>query len=191
VNQSLSSYTFTPNNDPETWLSQVWNGSTWVNNAKQVITYNSSNVRLNKTYQTWSAANNTWNNQSIETYTFNAYNYIDELQSNTWHPATSTYTNSSYQKYYLSCVDFTGIQENTTGALSIEVYPNPCEQLLHIKLPVNADKVKVYNLAGSLVMEQNAGESLDISHLSAGIYQLQVVHKDGSPAGSARFVRQN
>jgi hypothetical protein len=169
----------------------VWSGGNWVNSSKQFITYNSNNVRLNKSSQTWNTSTNNWSNSSIETYTFNAHNFINDVQTNTWNQASSTYTNYSYQHYYLSCSDPDGLAENRAGRLTLQVYPNPSETLLHIKLPDNASRLRVFNLSGSLVLEQGSSESVDVSGLCPGIYQLTVFRKDGMPVGSARFVRQN
>ncbi len=57
-------------------------------------------------------------------------------------------------------------------ATRIFVYPNPSESEVHIKVPasVEVENIKLYNVLGQLVQEQDFSETIDISKLSTGMH---------------------
>ncbi|MDO9000280.1 T9SS type A sorting domain-containing protein [Sediminibacterium sp.] len=87
----------------------------------------------------------------------------------------------------ISCV---GIIELAANNASFNVYPNPAIDNVTLKMKVakNIDvAIEVYDLAGKLVLKQNANftkenseYNLNIANLSKGIYSLKVVSKEGS-----------
>ncbi len=65
------------------------------------------------------------------------------------------------------------------------VYPNPASETLHIRpgeSPVL--KVKLYDMAGNLILSEPYREMLDISYLKGGIYILELVY---TSKGSSQF----
>ena len=75
-----------------------------------------------------------------------------------------------------------GIENPSSDAPSF--YPNPVEDVVHF---VNADNVKIYNIAGVLV-ESSEGNisSVDLSHLTKGIYIVKM-GKNGVVMNSRLF----
>jgi len=55
-------------------------------------------------------------------------------------------------------------------ANGITVYPNPSEGIVHINVPnsVEIESIKIYNVLGQLVKEQDFSETIDINKLSTG-----------------------
>lgn len=87
--------------------------------------------------------------------------------------------------------------ENSTAA-SLKVYPNPVTSTLFFKSDINiADiSVKIYNVAGELVLENNATKltesecfTLDVSELTRGNYVYLVQLDDLAISG--QFVKEN
>ncbi len=63
----------------------------------------------------------------------------------------------------------------------VKLYPNPAADYVSIASDNPAVSVKVYNSAGELVLEEDeVGESVDISHLSNGVYSVRVKTQDAS-----------
>jgi len=76
---------------------------------------------------------------------------------------------------------------------AINLFPNPAGDQLNISMDgVNRKtQIKVYNLMGKLVMQQESANSLiqlNISKLSAGIYLVNV--NDGKETRSAKFIKK-
>ena len=67
-------------------------------------------------------------------------------------------------------------------AESFKLYPNPVESILHIRssMDVKIDKIEIYTLLGKRVNRINEPQkSIDISHLSKGIYLLNIITEKG------------
>lgn len=70
------------------------------------------------------------------------------------------------------------LEENEAAAAAI--YPNPANDVLNIELKEQKDlTVKIYDLAGKVVLNQNFGltgeQTLDISGFAPGMYNVQVI----------------
>lgn len=76
------------------------------------------------------------------------------------------------------------VDENCDGELvstfnvlpaSIKVYPNPVQQVLTIESAQSISQIRLLTITGKLLMEKiNGTNSVDLSHLPAGIYFLQL-----------------
>ncbi|MFQ3575522.1 MAG: T9SS type A sorting domain-containing protein [Cytophagales bacterium] len=66
--------------------------------------------------------------------------------------------------------------------VSVEVFPNPTQNIIHLKdNGNNITKVEVLNIQGLLVhTESNPSESLNIGHLKSGVYLLSVYDESGN-----------
>jgi hypothetical protein len=84
--------------------------------------------------------------------------------------------------------------EDVSSKFGINIFPNPADDQLNVSVEGvdNRSEIKVYNLMGKLVMQQQGnGDSitqLNISKLSAGFYLVNV--SDGKVTRSAKFVKQ-
>lgn len=84
-----------------------------------------------------------------------------------------------------------GITDVASGK-TIQVYPNPAKDVLHFGLnssePVN---VAIYNTTGQAVANatlNNAGNSIQVSSLPAGVYYIQL--SGNGMSGTTKFVKQ-
>lgn len=88
------------------------------------------------------------------------------------------------------CTENVGIEE-IVAKEGVAVHPNPASTELFIstvnEMPVH---VKVYDMVGHLVMEQNMATRLDISDLAPGSYSLVIVDENKAAQAHARFVKQ-
>ena len=86
----------------------------------------------------------------------------------------------------------TEAEVNVNPNFTINLFPNPAGDQLNVWVDGVQKKtvIKVYNLMGKLVMQQESGNTLtqlNISRLSAGFYLLHV--NDGKVTRSAKFVK--
>jgi hypothetical protein len=90
-------------------------------------------------------------------------------------------------------VTTTATMENMNPSFTINLFPNPAGDQLNVSVEGvhNKAEIRVYNLMGKLIMQQesvNALTQLNVSKLSAGFYLVHV--NDGIETRSAKFVKQ-
>jgi hypothetical protein len=76
-----------------------------------------------------------------------------------------------------------GVNDNSSFEFS--VYPNPSNGLINIQSEIAIDEIKIYSLQGILI--ENSSE-IDISHLSSGIYFIEVLYEKGKSV--QKFIRE-
>lgn len=72
--------------------------------------------------------------------------------------------------------------------VEVGIYPNPTSNLLRLKTEEAVSQMQVINLSGQLVMTQNTGQDIDVSHLPTGTYILK--GNVGDKVFSQTFVKQ-
>ena len=70
---------------------------------------------------------------------------------------------------------------------SFRIYPNPANS--YIKFSNEVAKVKVYTLTGTLVIEERANDSLNVSNLANGTYIISVILANGRMAKDKLIIR--
>ena len=73
------------------------------------------------------------------------------------------------------CGGGTGIDE-TKSLPALAVYPNPVKDVLNIATDKPVHSIRIYNVYGTEVAQVTDTNSIDVSHLPAGVY---MVHADG------------
>lgn len=75
------------------------------------------------------------------------------------------------------------------NSIDVELYPNPASDVLFIG-GMDAVSVKVYSLAGSLMIDQAVyGTSVDVSSLQSGVYMVKLMNAEGKIALS-KFLKK-
>src|SRR5690606_34932664 len=89
-------------------------------------------------------------------------------------------------------VDGVSIQENYLQK-EIAVYPNPTNQMLHLKLGTNiqAEFFTVYNVLGQEVLSGSLVQThqINVSHLAGGSYVIQIKTNKGNVSKQFQVVR--
>ncbi len=74
--------------------------------------------------------------------------------------------------------------EEILNTNNLTVYPNPTNGILNLSSTENIQKVNIYDLKGSLILERNTSQlnaqTLDVSTLKSGIYVIELVDQTGS-----------
>jgi OOP family OmpA-OmpF porin len=117
---------------------------------------------------------------------FNSNANTDTVKVNTSSANTTSYPRYSY--YYIDDITLidqstVGFNELTNGA-SIEVYPNPANDVINFKFSdANTKrKIELYNKIGELVLSEDAptqNSLLNIHHLQSGVYFVKVSYANG------------
>jgi len=102
---------------------------------------------------------------------------------------------SGYYKYQglaVRClkdeVDDTGFS-NTKQFLQIDVYPNPCENYISLRIP-NVETIKISNTLGfNIIKCKYESDQVDVSRLESGIYIIEATLFDGSIA-LCKFIKR-
>ncbi|RYY99175.1 MAG: T9SS type A sorting domain-containing protein [Chitinophagaceae bacterium] len=82
-----------------------------------------------------------------------------------------------------------------TGALKLQLYPNPADKVLNVTIAEGAvrGQLRVLDAGGRPVLQQQllrSGAALPISGLARGMYYLQVFSAEGVLIGQSKFVKQ-
>jgi len=98
VNRSLFKYFNLP--EPDEFLLQDWNGTTWVNNGQIFFSYNSNLQITSSIFRIWDTSNNQWvnANQTFETYDSDFMQIRTERE--TWNQAFGDWDNSTRAEYF-------------------------------------------------------------------------------------------
>jgi hypothetical protein len=70
----------------------------------------------------------------------------------------------------------------------IKIFPNPCDQIIHLKSDYNADFIRLISMDGKVVLNQPITNSLDISTIANGYYLLNLYSKYGISASTGIIV---
>jgi hypothetical protein len=84
---------------------------------------------------------------------------------------------------FVLCGESGEVSINTANANAINIYPTLVQNILHIT-GIRSEVVKITDLAGKTVVNQSSNGTIDVSHLNAGIYILQV------KGATAKFIKQ-
>ncbi len=85
-----------------------------------------------------------------------------------------------YQYVFLDYINsgiFTGIEENNLLVNSIKIYPNPLTNSLCIKTELNDfenSEIEIINTLGQIVLKLPYANSIDVSRLAQGFYNLKI-----------------
>ncbi|MCB9361575.1 MAG: T9SS type A sorting domain-containing protein [Flavobacteriales bacterium] len=98
-----------------------------------------------------------------------------------WPFAPSLVTKDTlYKDVYVQ--EVVGINENTELYHQFSVYPNPTKNAIYIEnnsLNERGKRVRIINLNGKLIYDEQFNSKIDISSFSSGIYFLNIVLKTG------------
>ena len=76
---------------------------------------------------------------------------------------------------------------SSLSKIPFTIYPNPTENILNISSEVFIDQIMIYNALGEKLYTTTENQ-IDISHLAAGVYMLNVRNAHGS--GFQRFIKR-
>ena len=82
--------------------------------------------------------------------------------------------------------------EETKISSDIQLWPNPCHNILKAVLPVDAASVRLYDQTGRVVLEEKVyypNQEWNVSWLECGVYVLEVELADKRRT-SAKLIRQ-
>jgi hypothetical protein len=132
-------------------------------------------------------------NESVSLSVAAGIYYAKVFPKGTANNATSCYTLKVQTGTASKAATAAPNMENVNPDLSINLFPNPAGNQLNVSVEgvQNKTVIKVYNLMGKLVIQQESGNTLtqlDVSKLTAGFYLVQV--NDGSKTTTAKFIKK-
>lgn len=119
----------------------------------------------------------TWSATNVGSWTMNS-GIGDTLQNGSWFGCSyMNWSPATPPSLPVSGTNTTSLTENT---LNVNVFPNPMKELLHINLEEKAT-ITLRDMNGRVVLTQNhLGTSvLNVAHLNAGMYILEVTSSSG------------
>lgn len=96
-------------------------------------------------------------------------------------------------------VDYVRVYQSSTlskeelEAASIELYPNPTNDKLHIVQPFNIASLQIFDITGKLVKSETLQEVTNIiqtTHLAPGTYQCMITNEQNGQSVQRSFIKQ-
>ncbi|MBA3663049.1 MAG: T9SS type A sorting domain-containing protein [Bacteroidetes bacterium] len=69
-------------------------------------------------------------------------------------------------------------QKETVYSGSMEIYPNPVKDILHVSDNFNVTEIKIYSVQGQLLSEVSNENNISTAQLSPGIYLVEIISGD-------------
>jgi hypothetical protein len=124
----------------------------------------------------WGAWDETWGYKEEFGYSY----YYGYLYGDIYTSSSSTLIYSDINGVQCGQYVAFGIEENENQR--IEIFPNPATESIQFNLSFHPDRIAVYDLSGSLMLEDwqsNSNVILDVKHLASGLYILHVEGEKG------------
>ena len=156
-----------------------WSTATEINHEKFIIEKSDENlIRWNSIGEIKSSGNN---------FSLRNYSFIDDAP------------NDGFNYYRLRQLDMDG-SETISHTVSVKsndiqrsysIYPNPANEKIQISYPSNSEsRILIFDQNGKMISEKTNAKSIDISHLTSGIYILKIIDKKGNTEWTKRFVKE-
>ena len=84
---------------------------------------------------------------------------------------------------------FIGVDEQLVEQ-DVRIYPNPASSSIHIDGVSNGTSIAVYDIMGRQVMQEAFRNELSVSHLSNGLYLLNITTAEGNVITKKIMVNQ-
>jgi hypothetical protein len=132
------------------------------------------------------------NEQYITIGNFTTNANTDTLNVGTNNPVTNGETESYYYLDDITLIDQSTVGVNELGnENSFEVYPNPANDVLNIKVGTIKEntKIKIADVIGRTILITESKSQLDISFLEKGIYFV-TIQQEGKTLGTKKIIKQ-
>jgi hypothetical protein len=73
----------------------------------------------------------------------------------------------------------------------INIYPNPCTDLINIESNVACEKLSVVDFSGRIIIGQEFSNLINLEHLKAGVYFLNLFDSDGNTIYREKIIKVN
>ncbi|MDP5093312.1 MAG: T9SS type A sorting domain-containing protein [Polaribacter sp.] len=115
----------------------------------------------------------------FEIFEYNGYIYF------------SAYTNNTYGSLKtFRIIDQSLTAENFNKSDTISIYPNPTSDFINIKMEkYSYFNTEIYNVLGKKVGNYKNQKSIDISHLTSGIYQVKIMDLKTNTFSSYKIIK--
>lgn len=110
-----------------------------------------------------------------EGYEYDADGYLTNFYRYDETSAQDTVYLSKVEKYYYQST--AGIEGNTE--IECDVYPNPSTGLFHVSAETAVQTISVFSNEGKVMVRQNGGSDIELTHLPAGSYVMEIVTESG------------
>lgn len=178
------------------WNADFFVGATGSGGSAGVITHDQSGVSIAYPEDTWFSVimvvnldSQTFTTQINGTVMLNSIFYIGTQLG-----SINFYSIDANNRYFIDDFAFTegnvlSIGENTLTS-TIDVFPNPASDFLHVNAEENISEIVVCDALGSVVMKLNPNEKstvIDVQNFSTGVYFVNV--QSGSTVETHRIIR--
>ena len=80
--------------------------------------------------------------------------------------------------------------EDIDGTLAFQLYPTLVKDIIYIETQLQEFEIGIYNVQGQRIGKFNSKSSLDLSHLSSGLYFVQLRSSIANVETTIKIVKQ-
>ena len=178
VNIRLYTYTYDSNNNRLTELDQIWENNSWINDKQYLMTYDENGNNISVERLIW--INENWQLSSVGGSTqVSLHLYYNKMQS-----VFEDWGCDKITASYIKMSDIIAVIEPvaTPELSAVSIYPNPTTGELRIKSDeLRVENVELFDMTGEKNFNSQFSilNSLDISHLPAGMYFVKITTDKG------------
>ena len=114
------------------------------------------------------------------TFTTSTFNFTASANQVVVYIRSLQAVDSSHETFYdnLSLVEATTASTENLSSISINLYPNPTKDIVHVGGVDTVDTIRLYSINGRLVKQLNNTNSINLSNHKSGVYLVEVIVDD-------------
>jgi hypothetical protein len=147
---------------------------------EQYLTEYTGMLESSFTWQSWNGSQ--WVNEDIETSFYDTNGNRTEYIFSSW-------SGSDWEPYYKEESDYSEAAPLSVTSFDSEdfkVYPNPASDVINIASKIPIDKIELYSILGSKILQSDNYMQINVSHVKSGMYLVKAT--SGSKTTSKRIV---
>ncbi|HLV53828.1 MAG TPA: T9SS type A sorting domain-containing protein [Cryomorphaceae bacterium] len=160
---------------------RAWEDGHWLVLGASEFMYDEDGNLTGSTLSMWDVATDTLENIFLFAYEYNEFGRVGRISSQSWNGTHYEYTAFSDAEVIIEYEEMaTSTDDRVIDASTIQLYPNPSDEVLHIKLENSCiDRIEVFNITGKSVYQTLGGGGatefvIPTTPLIDGIYVLRV-----------------
>jgi hypothetical protein len=172
----------------EDWDAEADN---WVKSMQYTKRFDMYGKQIEALQEKWDAASGTWIPNRKDTYKYNEDGIQTEESTYFWDETSNSWGNHLKTAYHYSVMAIEKPIDPEDSYGDFYVYPNPAIDVIYLSNLAEASLLTIYSVDGKAVLEKqmnHAGESIDVSQLTKGMYIAVLSSERGER--TAKFFKQ-
>lgn len=114
---------------------------------------------------------------TVNTFTTSTFNFTASENQVVVYIRSLQAVDSNHETFYdnLSLVEANTASTENLSSISINLYPNPTKDIVHVGGVDTVDTIRLYSINGQLIKQLNNTNSINLSNHKSGVYLVEVI----------------